>query len=160
MNGRGESCKNDFTFVGPHGASVLDNCLVPYESMDKFGRFEVLKVSEVVDRVSLFDQLGKYVLPDHSFLRWNLLLTNVNNSIDINKNSHEYIFVERVKFSTKHVVGTFMSDNEVQIRIFHIIDKLESSFLTQSSINEVYDNFVNIVHSEMYSKLPHKVMTL
>ena len=53
-----------------------------------------------------------------------------------------------------------MSDNELQSSIFHIIEKLESSLMTQSSINEAYDNFVNIVHSEMYSKLPHKVVTL
>ena len=69
LNGRGELCKNDFTFIGPQVASVVDYCLVPYESMDKFGHFEVLKVSEVVDRASLFDQLGKNVLPDHSLLR-------------------------------------------------------------------------------------------
>lgn len=39
------SINNDYTFIGTGGTSCVDFCLVPYESMNKFNNFEVIKTT-------------------------------------------------------------------------------------------------------------------
>lgn len=44
LNGRNFK-QNDFTYVSPRGLSVVDYCLVPYESLNRFAEFTVTRAS-------------------------------------------------------------------------------------------------------------------
>lgn len=58
LNGR--KCKNnDFTYVSECGKSVVDYCVVPYESLDNFSDIQVKRASELVDQAGCMTLVGK-----------------------------------------------------------------------------------------------------
>ncbi|XP_053402567.1 uncharacterized protein LOC128557926 [Mercenaria mercenaria] len=158
LNGR-NTITNNFTFVGPQDASVVDYCLIPYENLSMFVDFEVLKVSDILDSTNGYSQLSKLAVPDHSLLKWNLSLDVVGKNYADFKPKCNMVHTKTL-YDTKHVGREFLADPEVQREVFHTIDQLESAVVSQVGLNEAYDRFVNIVHVEMSSKLEQKVITI
>ncbi len=50
LNGR-NTINNDFTYVSTRGLSVVDYCLVPYESLDMFSEFAVVRASSLATQI-------------------------------------------------------------------------------------------------------------
>ena len=68
LNGR-NIIQNDFTYLSKRGSSVVDYTVIPYELMDSFDSFKVIRVTSLSQSI---DATGKYdlrtILPDHSLL--------------------------------------------------------------------------------------------
>ena len=76
LNGRNYK-RNDFTFIGPQGASEVDYCIVPYEQLSMFDAFEVNLMPDMLNPVNVFDSLENLNSEsDHSILSWKLTLHN------------------------------------------------------------------------------------
>ena len=70
LNGR-NNIKNDYTFVGPQGSSVVDYCIIPYESLDNFVDFKVTLEKDLYNKCNLLGAIDPGTShPDHSLLTW------------------------------------------------------------------------------------------
>lgn len=70
MNGR-NSLKNNFTFVGSQGASVVDYCFTPYKHISKYEAFKVLLMTDLLNEAMLHSKINSVTsAPDHSLLLW------------------------------------------------------------------------------------------
>ena len=70
LNGR-NCAKNDYTFIGSQGSSVVDYCFVPYESLDNFSNFRVTSESDLFNSSKLLGTIEPEPShPDHSLLMW------------------------------------------------------------------------------------------
>lgn len=68
LNGR-NCVKNDYTFVGPQGCSVVDYCIIPYESLENFRNFKVTLETELFNSSNLLGAIEPETThPDHSLL--------------------------------------------------------------------------------------------
>ena len=68
LNGKNYT-SNDSTFIGPEGASVVDFCIVPYEKLNLFDSFEVIRMSDKLNDLNLFDTFDNLKsMPYHSIL--------------------------------------------------------------------------------------------
>ena len=151
LNGRNNT-SNDFTFIGLQGASVVDYCIVPYEKLNLFDSFEVIRMSDKLNDLNLFDTFDNLTsMPDHSILSWKIVLHNLEvnecESWDTYKSSYTC-------FDRKSTTDSFLCG--CQADIDKIIDQLESMTGTQESVNEIYNDFNKVLKTEMDKKLKHK----
>ena len=74
LNGRGNYIQNNCTFISPNaGSSVIDYCLVPYESLASFDNFNILKMSELLNNTGYYKEIDSTTCgSDHSLLTWTL----------------------------------------------------------------------------------------
>ena len=73
LNGR--NCKNnDFTSISHKGSSVVSYCLVPYEKLDTYCDFKVIRSRDLIERCLNIQSLENIVIPDHSILTWKLCI--------------------------------------------------------------------------------------
>ena len=80
LNGRNYT-SNDFTFIGPQEASVVDYCIVPYEKVNLFDSFEVIRMSDKLNDWNLFDTFDNLTsMPDYSILSWKIVLHNLEEN--------------------------------------------------------------------------------
>ena len=80
LNGRNYT-SNDFTFIGPQEASVVDYCIVPHEKLNLFDSFEVIRMSDKLNDWNLFDTFDNLTsMPDHSILSWKKVLHNLEEN--------------------------------------------------------------------------------
>ncbi|CAG2214260.1 unnamed protein product [Mytilus edulis] len=68
LNGRGDSTKDNFTYVSPIGKSVVDYMITPHASFTKFYDFEVKLVSDLLIDHNIEVHPNSRV-PDHSVLQ-------------------------------------------------------------------------------------------
>ncbi len=150
LNGR-LSGKNDFTFIKTTGKSVVDFTLVPHEQLQFYSDFNVLTMTGAIRKHRL---LPPDVLPDHSLLTWDLLLPqsdidqmnmcqNMVDDGEINKQE---------RFVIKSVPDDFLEGNLQRVQ--ETIARIEQSIADEQGVNETYDEFVNLIVSEMKEKFP------
>ena len=147
LNGR-NSCLNDFTSVSTKGLSVVDYVLVPYEHLNYFNRFSVMRSS------SLFSQFVSFIdptrtLPDHSCLSW-FFDTGIyfNNSISHIEENDTFM-----KFDLSHIPQDFLNDFD-SLQVLNLLTQtLQRS---QLSVNDVYNNFCDFIKGKMIEVVPHK----
>ena len=78
LNGR-MSLENDFTYVSSNGgASVIDNCLVPYEDLVSFEIFSVHRIMPLIQDVIGCENIDNILMPDLSILSCSYLFSNSN----------------------------------------------------------------------------------
>jgi hypothetical protein len=70
LNGRSYSV-NDFTSVSVKGCSVVDYCLVSHESFKHFTDFNVIRTSDLINRIDVRSFFPRNI-PDYSVLNWNM----------------------------------------------------------------------------------------
>ncbi|CAC5417977.1 unnamed protein product [Mytilus coruscus] len=74
LNGRNNS-HNDYTYVSTRGLSVVDYCIVPYEMLKSFDRFDVRRVSALIEDMDIIGIVDPTrCMPDHSLLSWSMHL--------------------------------------------------------------------------------------
>ena len=57
---------NDFTHIGTTGRSVVDYVIMPYEKINRFDQFDVVRMSKMMDLVEMKVERP----PDHSMVMW------------------------------------------------------------------------------------------
>ena len=113
LNGRNFD-KNDFTYVSTQGgASVVDYCLVPHESLAKYGNFNVHLMRQFIESAVGIESLSTHNMPDHAFLTWNFIASNsgVNERVDSEPRlENDACFT---KYDRKNIPSTFIVDQQV-----------------------------------------------
>ena len=149
LNGRNFDT-NDFTYVSTQGgASVVDDCLVPYESLAKYGNFNVHFMRQLIESVVGIGSLSTHNIPDHSFLTWNFIVTNsgVNKQMDsLPRLENDVCFT---KYDRNNIPPTLMVDQQVMRQINDTIEKLETYESDQQFVDTVYNDFCETLKSEM-----------
>lgn len=151
LNGRNYK-NNDYTFVNTQGMSVVDYCLVPYEKLDSFQNFEIFHVSDMMNETKIVDKIGSSTCkPDHSLLMWNVILDRyeTENRSEIPKVCN----TTRIVYDRCSIPDNFL--NTCQEDIENLIFKLENEYTTQESVDSLYLEFVDMMRTEMHSKLKH-----
>ncbi|CAG2196716.1 unnamed protein product [Mytilus edulis] len=158
LNGR-KTLHNDFTFVSTRGMSVVDYCVLPYEHLDNFNNFNVIRTSSIVEQINA---LGKYdlkkAMPDHSLLTWDFTL-NFDSNCCINTQTRGTSETKK-KYDTRNLPEDWLCQESTIAEIDNAICFLENSIADQSNIDNMYENFVKIVKTEMCNKLPAKNIVL
>ncbi|CAG2194628.1 unnamed protein product [Mytilus edulis] len=139
--------------------SVVDYCVLPYEHLDNFNNFNVIRTSSIVEQINA---LGKYdlkkAMPDHSLLTWDFTL-NFDSNCCINTQTRGTSETKK-KYDTRNLPEDWLCQESTIAEIDNAICFLENSIADQSNIDNMYENFVKIVKTEMCNKLPAKNIVL
>ncbi|CAG2250305.1 unnamed protein product [Mytilus edulis] len=98
------------------------------------------------------------IIPDHSLLTWEITLkfSQSNKNAAQPKNNRK----TKTKYDIKNIPEDWLSSESALNDIDIIIQNLEFSNVTQDKINNMYDAFVNVIKTEMSTKLSSKVIVL
>lgn len=150
---------NDFTFVSSKGQSVVDYCITSYENLQLFQDFKVIRASDLVIKSKLNKTgLDARWIPDHSLLYCELNISASLPSCHTSGNRSP----EFIKFDVKKktVPSNFCHGDEIHLRLLDIIKGLETNVVSQCNIDQVYNDFCDIVSGEMNQKLHSKVIVM
>ena len=143
LNGRGK--KDNFTYVSSLGRSVVDCCLVHKDDFHMYSNFTVKTPSELVSEHNYKESKG---IPDHSILTWQLSIEGEEEYSSHTKANKECT----PKFLLHKVPRNFMSSK--RSTLYNLTLPLNSPDLTQITIDQVYNEFCNLVLGEMELKIP------
>ncbi|CAC5412508.1 unnamed protein product [Mytilus coruscus] len=153
LNGR-NFLSNDFTFISTRGTSVVDYCIVPYEYLNKFVDFEVIRAQSLVNSTFTTGAYDPKHIPDHSLICWTFNTLVYDDQIMVrHAQSTDNETTEHVKFDTRNVPNDWLTDVEVVSKLNQLILDLEHSENNQLEIDNKYDELVNVIQDEMNSKL-------
>ena len=138
LNGR-NSLHNDYTFISIRGCSVVDYCIAPYEQLERFTDFYVHRATELVRQTGVADNFDlRTIVPDHSFLTWNVNLKFAFSDEGI---SRIYEPKRKIKYDTQNIPQDWLLDHDIIEKIANIIRRLENGENTQVSVDSLYENF-------------------
>ncbi len=160
LNGR-NTVTNDFTSVRRQGGSaVVDYCVMPYESLDVFTDFEVIRARSLFEASGC---LGKAdptrSISDHSALKWTVAVPR-RSPVQANDSHDRQAPVSITKFDVRSIPTNFMNSPETAAAIDGVMAQLEESERQQLSLDAAYGGFCDIVESEMESHLPKRCIKL
>ncbi|CAG2233337.1 unnamed protein product [Mytilus edulis] len=147
------------------GSSVVDYCVVPYENLNCFKKFEVLRASELANEGVYIGSVEPRFIPDHSILCWEMesnmfLCVEPSNIEKENINVKNQNVQKRVIYDVKNIPNSWFEDENVINSINSCIRDIEKSNGDQDDVDNIYCEFVNIMHNEMNSKLNTKTKLL
>ena len=155
LNGR--QCKtNDFTSISSKGSAVVDYCLVPYENLNKYCNFEVIRSRDIVNRCINIDSLENHKILDHSILTWTLCL---NTEIKSNQNGNGEPYFYK-KYDCSSVPIDFMTGSDTLQRTDNLVHEMEAYQNQQHHLDLIYDRFCKGVKSQMDSQLNRRTIIL
>lgn len=160
LNGR-NTVMNDFTYVSTRGLSVVDYCLVPYESLDKFNDFNVIRASSLASQVGVIGMVEPRVVPDHSLLEWKFDVivhdySDNNPCSTFGRQIGSSTCLRSMKYDNSYIPPDFLTDTTTLELLRDNISKLETSERSQLNVDTAYDNLCTIIKSQMDEKL-HKI---
>ncbi|VDI26275.1 Hypothetical predicted protein [Mytilus galloprovincialis] len=166
LNGR-YPIHDDYTYVSTKGLSVVDYCVVPYESLCHYKNFKVIRASVLCNKSAQPGSFRANHIPDHSVLCWEFE-TNFDNineicSIDLSHSAQNSLKQQNntyVSYDVKNIPSDWMTNNDILDKINMCIDNIQCSKGRQFEVDKLYNNFVEILHSEMNDKLETKVKVL
>lgn len=158
LNGR-NSKNNNFTSVSTKGCSVVDYVLVPYECLDRYNKFEVLLATNIVDRSVGIQSIENISIPDHSILRWEIVLKTSVSQSETNEN-HNEPRKTYIKYDRQNVPEEFMCSDNILSQINHLIVKLEQNQNEQTYVDSVYNSFTKVIEGEMNKHLKPRTIIL
>ncbi|CAG2188857.1 unnamed protein product [Mytilus edulis] len=148
LNGRNNS-HNDYTYVSTRGLSVVDYCIVPYEMLKSFDRFEDVDIIGIVDPTRC--------MPDHSLLSWSM---HLNFPVDENTEPKANAASFKTKYDLGKIPDDWLNSESFISDIDRIICILEESEANQCDIDKTYESFINSIKSEMSEKIPNKIIQI
>lgn len=154
LNGRRNYLQNNYTYISPAGSSVVDYCVVPYETLEQFDNFSVLKMSELLNDTNYFCGIDSTTCgSDHSLLTWTF---EFRASVEKIGNKNDSVKATQRKIFNRTVPENFLlsKDNEIE----KVIDKLSDNIDTQSAIDKVYSEFETLLTNEIDSQLEPRMV--
>jgi hypothetical protein len=160
LNGRFDKDKDNFTYISDNGKSVVDYIFVPHECFQKCTNFEVLTMSDLLQKFNLVDMVTTNCKPsDHSILSVKLSVTydsnerssdNVNNVNNVNHvNSDDRNCSKHRKYFFDELPHEFMSSQDFLFRLNEITVKKLAECVTQNDYDIVYEEFCDLLLEEM-----------
>ncbi len=134
---------------------LVDYCLVPHEDLTKYSKFEVFRMTNLLDQLNIFIERP----PDHSIITWCCDFGNLSAGTEQHQPYNDVHDGEETKrYDVSDMPMGFMCGKNIQQSIFKKITELENLEQNQISIDEVYDGFCKVLIAEMSDKLPHKIV--
>ncbi|VDI17339.1 Hypothetical predicted protein [Mytilus galloprovincialis] len=158
LNGR-NFVNNDYTFVSTKGCSVVDYCIVPYDNLNLFKDFCVIRANDLVTSTG-FDVNGVdlKLIPDHSLIKWSIDLNAFMSNVQPTNDKDETFSTKFEKFDFNKIPANFMNTNNVYQNICSLIESLKTVEHQQNCVNGIYDDYCKTVESEMSDKIPSKTI--
>ncbi|CAC5404107.1 unnamed protein product [Mytilus coruscus] len=125
--------------------------------LDIFNKFKVTRTSLIIEPICANGKFDlQKITPDHSLLTWEitLKLRESNNNAAPPKNNLK----TKIKYDIKNLPEDWLSSESAVNDINSIIQNLEISNITQNKINNMYDEFVNVIKTEMSTQLSSTVI--
>ena len=155
LNGRNNKT-HDFTSISSKGSAVVDYCFVSQDEIDMFSDFSVIRVTDLINSCGIISSVASAALPDHSLLSWSILLENDLHNV-ATQDTESSCFT---KYDYTNIPAEFMLDTDTLFYVNQTIMKIESSFQTQLDIDNVYEDWCDIVKHNMGVRLPSKTIKL
>ena len=154
LNGR--QCKtiddNDFTFVSTRGNSVVDYFIVPYENIEQFEGFKVVRPAQLY--AHSLNGVESRIVPDHSIIVCCLNLKPSGS--DVRCNTENFTTEKRyTRYNLTNIPPSFCHD-EHSNSLFQTLNNLVTNLQSQQDVDKIYSEFCSIVQSEMSLKLPKR----
>ena len=154
LNGR--QCKtiddNDFTFVSTRGNSVVDYFIVPYENIEQFEGFKVVRPAQLY--AHSLNVVESRIVPDHSIIVCCLNLKPSGS--DVRCNTENFTTEKRyTRYNLTNIPPSFCHD-EHSNSLFQTLNNLVTNLQSQQDVDKIYSEFCSIVQSEMSLKLPKR----
>ena len=168
VNGRIDPFNDDFTYVSSKGTAVVDYFLTSHDQLHSVRPFEVILMTNVTDNIGIH-ALGKAhrKIFDRAMLLINVCV-RVPDAIELHeseRSDHRFqpdastqadpggggdipVLPPRFKINN-NVPDNFMSNVECRNYILNIIKRIEDSRSTQTEIDQIYKDIVNVYISEM-----------
>ncbi|CAG2197390.1 unnamed protein product [Mytilus edulis] len=158
LNGR-NFVNNDYTCVSTKGCSVVDYCIVPYDNLNLFKDFCVIRANDLVTSAG-FDVNGVdlKLIPDHSLIKWSIDLNAFMSNVQPKNENDKTFSTKFEKFDFNKIPANFMNTNNVYQNICSLIESLKTVEHQQNCVNGIYDDFCKTVESEMSDKIPSKTI--
>ncbi|CAG2254736.1 unnamed protein product [Mytilus edulis] len=154
LNGRSEKDSDNYTYVSKTGKSVVDYIAVPYADLNKYSKFKVQLISDIL---LLFDitPAAKATIPDHSILSCSLSISDYTSNYSENCNDSN-VCSKRRKYNVCNVPNDIFANQRCTRAILSVIEQMENCLNVKNEIDKLYGNFVTVLHSEMDNHLPFK----
>ncbi|CAG2186873.1 unnamed protein product [Mytilus edulis] len=155
LNGRNH-LNNDYTYVSTRGSSVVDFCITPFENINSFKKFEVIRASDLANKSLTTGSIEPKYIPDHSVLCWEFESAVCENTNKQSLNSHDNRS-NHIVYNVKNIPDTWMNDENSINLINSCIANIESCNGIQVELDNIYSEFINVIHNEMNDKLDKKI---
>ena len=156
LNGRIEG-EDNFTYLSSQGRSVVDYFVTHNDCLQYFKHMYVKSCTDIMDDCFILPTCS---IPDHTVL---ILDTNVSEFLQEresrSRDSNQEISVTNKQrylkeFNVSNLNYDFMTDDSINSEILNFNHNISTLMPSQSSINELYETFIQIHRSEMKRKLP------
>ncbi|VDI64972.1 Hypothetical predicted protein [Mytilus galloprovincialis] len=155
LNGR-NSLHCYFTYVSTRGASVVDNCIVPYKKLTLFDNFEVIRAQQLIDSIFKIGEYEPKHISNHSLSCWTFSTpVCLNDKVASDDKLHTEPN-KSTKFDTRNIPNEWMADVEIVGKLNQFIQNLKLSGINQKELDNKYNDLVTIIHDEMNSKLTRR----
>ena len=158
LNGRFTG--DNYTSISNKGVAVSDYMIVSQAHFKLIKDFKVLTVTEATDRYGIVPHvLAKR--PDHSLLTSHFSFSQFHDFCDTssdipNQGSLNDSSIVHRKYNVKILPDDLFYSDQCRNSLLSIIDRLEKSHMIQSDIDQMYDDLLSTIHTEMDSKLDYK----
>jgi hypothetical protein len=153
LNGRVPG-ENNFTCIKTQGKSVVDYFITHTDSI-KYAKHMYVKT--VKDILADIENIPTCTTPDHSVLVIDIDLSDYNvlcQDICKTKSNVTGNNTYSKQFKVNLVPENFMVEGPVVNDVIELVKDMSSMQLTQGSIDDIYNNFVDMHVNEMKRKLP------
>ena len=157
LNGR-NYVNNDFTC---QDASVVDYAIIPQEQLTLHNEFSVKRVNDLFEQagcVGLFDPVRH--MPDHNVIQWNMDISQYINIHMCNDMDNGVDATSYTRHVTSDVPDTILQDPFIMEQLHTSILRIEHDNTTQQELNMMYDQFCEIIKSDMDDKLVKKTIII
>ena len=157
LNGR-NYVNNDFTC---QDASVVDYAIIPQEQLTLHNEFSVKRVNDLFEQagcVGLFDPVRH--MPDHNVIQWNMDISQYINIHMCNDMDNGVDATSYTRHVTSDVPDTILQDPFIMEQLHASILRIEHDNTTQQELNMMYDQFCEIIKSDMDDKLVKKTIII
>lgn len=150
VNGRIDPLYDNFTSISPKGKAVVDYIIAPYDCLENCVEFKVISASQAVESCALTNLIGdRCRLPDHSLLTFKF---RAGNNVDLREPTQSHAPVSKAtKRVMRKVPTTFFNSEPASAAASELIGRLQTD-LTQGDMDEWYDEFCMLIHSELIAK--------
>ena len=148
LNGR--LGKNDYTHISHRGKSVVDYFLVPHEQLPLYNDFVVHTITDVIENFNLH---GASKTSDHSILTCEL---NPFPQRHADSTTPSVDSQSQKRYHVKNMPTSFLNCEESFVKINESIQKIERLLELESDVSGAFKTFVDLLNSEMESKLKPK----
>ena len=150
LNGR-NGINNDYTYISTRGSSVVDYCIVPYEQLNSFQNFEVIRAADIVGRACPVGSYEPRHIPDHSLLTWSFCIAHIA-PVENAGQPRNYAEDGRRRYKVSNPLPTdWMACEDTVRKLNELVSKLEVAINNQHEIDVYYNEFTSVIHNEMKS---------